>query len=373
MRSRSNSSNSSTSSVESSNEPQRQQPHRRLRKNFPAKWLIPLIVAVTFPQVLVQIIVSVFFPRELEVGLNSDETAGRYECGYNQIHLLDLPGPLILFVTMLITLLEAYKARELPALFSETSCVSAALMTIVGVTLLAVVVVASTHIEMGSPDLQYLMQVLIVVNFALNLSVRVLVPKFRLIWNGEKIVVSQVMADHVKQRKSQISNRSHVEVPSRIGSTASGADADTDDQNVKRYFEHSLPNCVPIQIETEDFKDDRDNSLTQPMISDPPYTDYIVTMGMDAPDEKPNRSREHKAVPHSKPATESKKTDTIHLQSGCAPPRELTVNIIQLHRQVAKVNDRILSGLVVSEEDWISLRKNVSETQRLMRHMSYNE
>jgi hypothetical protein len=67
----------------------------------------------------------------------------------------------------------------------------------------ASLVVATTHIEMDSPDLQYLMQVLIVVNFALNLSVRVLVPKFRMIWKGEKIVVSQILADHVKGQPAQ--------------------------------------------------------------------------------------------------------------------------------------------------------------------------
>jgi hypothetical protein len=419
----------SSSSIDSSDEPPRRQSQWKLRKNFPAKWLIPMIAAVTFPQVLAQIIVSVLFPRELEVGLNADETAGRYECGYNQIHLLDLAGPLILIITMLITLSEAYKARDLPALFSETSCVSAALITIVGVTLVASLVVATTHIEMDSPDLQYLMQVLIVVNFALNLSVRVLVPKFRMIWKGEKIVVSQILADHVKQRNSQISNRSHVSNPSQIsnrsqasngsrshgdgsskmGSLVSVADAESEEHKSdvdveltrrpvfdsiylesedfkdERDGEHSQPMSLePVQTESKDFKDELVAKASQPMNSEAnrmegggglggPYTDYIVSMGMDAPDVKPHRKGDQELlVQKSNPARrESKKVERLRLQSGCAPPQELTVNVVQLHRQVAKVNDRILSGLVVSEEDWLALRKHVCETQRLMKHMKY--
>jgi hypothetical protein len=92
-------------------------------------------------------------------------------------------------------------------------------------------------------------------------------------------------------------------------------------------------------------------------VIDDPYSDYVISMGMDAPDVKPSISREHK----SRHTIQAQKVETLRLRTGCAPPRELTVNIVQLHRQVAKVNDRILSGLVVSEEDWISLRKNVSD------------
>ena len=102
-----------------------------------------------------------------------------------------------------------------------------------------------------------------------------------------------------------------------------------------------------------------------------PYTDYVVSMGLDAPDVKPKRLGEQTLVHLSKPARDSKKVEWIRLQSGCAPPRALTVNIVQLHREVTNVNDRILSGLVVSEQEWIALRKQVIETQHLMRNMNY--
>jgi hypothetical protein len=63
--------------------------------------------------------------------------------------------------------------------------------------------------------------------------------------------------------------------------------------------------------------------------------------------------------------------ESLVIENGYAPPQNLTVNIVHLNREVAHINERVLSGLVVAKKDWVALRRQIQETQYLLEDMEF--
>jgi hypothetical protein len=336
---------------------------RRLQRKFSAAWLWFVIIGVTLPQVLLQIFSASFLPRYLDTSLNDDESLGRYTCGAQDENLENLQvfgTILVLSLTLATAIYQAYKSRNLPAIFNEAASVSIALVTTLGISTLAITLIMATDQPMSSPAVQYLMLVAIVLNFCLNVVVRLVLPKLRLIWKGEKVVVSTILTDHRKKQRAR-SNMPSTTVPLATTPNAlvgiiSSIDDQLNDTEIERKGKGSKNSAIGCTAESEEMKV-------------PESIDEDDVLGSNSLNSKGINCGQQEGRASRKPQDDM--NECIAITNGYAPPSNLTVNVLHLHREVAHINERVLSALVVSKKDWVSFRRQIRETQRLLEDVEF--
>jgi len=62
----------------------------------------------------------------------------------------------------------------------------------------------------GDPNVTYMIEMMLVLFITLNVSVRLTLPKLRLIWRGEKVVVSQILQDHRRKIVAKSTNQTNI-------------------------------------------------------------------------------------------------------------------------------------------------------------------
>lgn len=174
-----------------------------LRQTFSATRLWMFITLITLPMVIVEIVGLTIYNHELELMLNEEESVGRYECGNKAEQIYQLAAPGVVLITLFFVLFEAHRSRHLPALFNEAMSVSAAAVLSLFVSVLGFAVIIVTDSPEASPDVAYLMELIIISTLSLNLSLRLVVPKLLLVWRGEKVVISKILSDHRRSQQSQ--------------------------------------------------------------------------------------------------------------------------------------------------------------------------
>jgi hypothetical protein len=73
------------------------------------------------------------------------------------------------------------------------------------VPLVGLALIIDTKDPDASPDIPYPMQVIIIVNCAASLTVQLVKFKLRLIWRGEKVVISRLLAEQRSKSASESS------------------------------------------------------------------------------------------------------------------------------------------------------------------------
>jgi hypothetical protein len=337
-----------------------------LRRKFPETWLWFVIIGVTLPQVLLQIFSSSFLPRYLNISLNDDGSLGRYACGTQDGNLENVQvfgTILVLTLTLVAAIYEAYKSRNLPALFNEAASVSIALITTLGLSTLAFTLIMATNQPTSSPAVQYLMLVAIVLNFCLNVVLRLVVPKLRLIWKGEKVVMSTMLTEHRKQqRERKIITSTNIGIPHGTTNVSVGIVSSIDDQwkdaEIELKGEGGKNSAICSSIaESEEMK-----------IPEPVDQDDAV-LGSESLNLGDIQRGRKEGLAGRKPQNDM--NESLVIENGYAPPQNLTVNIVHLNREVAHINERVLSGLVVAKKDWVALRRQIQETQYLLEDMEF--
>jgi len=314
-----------------------------VRKSFGVKWLWIYIIGITLPQVIAQIVGIVVFPSSRRLVLNEDETIGRYECRGDRAASFALACIGITFVTLLATVWQAYRSRRLPGLFNEAASVSVALLVTLIVSVFAFTLFVSANDPTSMPDVPFLMMAVIVLVLPLCLSVRLVFPKLKLVWKGEKIVVSKLMAEHrEKKRRKTGKGKENTTVGHTSISVVSRPPSSTEQEDVEsRGTEKSRGGTHPTGL-------DESVHGSEPSTFDIlPFRRCSVGVG-----QRLGRG--------------------VRILEGEAPPSDVGASMIDLQNAVVRINERLLSGLTVATNEWVELKDLLDESKNLLDSASFS-
>ena len=109
----------------------------------------------------------------------------------------------VLLFTIFLCLFEAQRSRRLPGLFNEAESVSFALMSSLLIGGLGFAVILVSGDATADPNTPYIMEVILVAYIATVLVIRLTVPKLRLIFNGEQVVIANLLSEHRKSKQGK--------------------------------------------------------------------------------------------------------------------------------------------------------------------------
>lgn len=217
-----------------------------------SQFQLAYVVAIfAFPQVIIQIMALIFQPRELYIELNDYESIGRATCssgmsaGTNLIYY----GYLTFLLLVVILLVMAHSSRKLPSLFNETGVIYDSTFLSVILLLLGGAVIALTDTPTASPDVEYMISIVLVLSLTLNSGMRIMLPKLKRVWKNETVIVSKLVTDHHRKARERRESTAVMGVSgfdpsdSRVQHSFNGGDYDLSQSNgllPRNYHSNSM-------------------------------------------------------------------------------------------------------------------------------------
>jgi hypothetical protein len=329
--------------------PRRRRP-KNLRKQI-TNWQLGLVVSLfTLPQVIIQVLSITLQPQSLTIKYNEDESQGRATCdnGYDMKSSLRDYGFWTLLLLMVLLLFMAQTTSQLPSLFNETKVIyESALFSIVLLALGLGVIVVTDDPE-TTPSITYLVAVVWTLSVALNTSLRIMMPKLRMVWRNEKVVVSKLVSDHAKsirEEDSRFEGASSFVTVSGMSSTYSSV-------RMSGIPSNSLVSVNESDDNYDNVKPATSTADTEKMESSPGGSAEFT----QPPSPPGNGNSKHRAKAR-------KPTPSNRILIKCDEPtsRRLLLKMVDLQAQLSAINSRIMSGVAVSEEEWNTVRTSSSK------------
>lgn len=343
-----------------------------IRQQFTARRLWIVIAVITSPLVILEAVGMAVFQPELTLHMNAEQSTGRYECGTNESHVYFLSSTAILLFTIFLCLFEAQRSRRLPGLFNEAESVSFALMSSLLIGGLGFAVILVSGDATADPNTPYIMEVIVVVYIATILVVRLTVPKLRLIFNGEQVVIANLLSEHRKSRQGktestesngisgikeslQVSDRSTFKGVSGVsdsfqssGKRESVDSLETGERNESFTLDTTLSHAIPSISETEKSVH-FDESASKKVKFDSP----LNNASSNTPEES------------------SRTKDPLIIREGQEPPDRLMFRVLTHSNVMSRINERMLSGLLVNRDDWEKMKSSLDELHGLLDGVEY--
>eukprot|EP00978_Attheya_sp_CCMP212_P041914 scaffold246881_cov61-Attheya_sp.AAC.1 len=314
-------------------------------------------------KVIIQTLLLTLGQREYGLLKNEEKTKGREICiagdePYNRVWWY---LGLAYFAAMcLVMIAMAWRARGLPSLLNEAKTIFDALVTTAFVVMVGIFMIVLTQDPEISPEIEYLAKVLMVLSFTLNLSVRIVLPKLKLAWTGERIIVNKLVG--------LSSQGSH---DKKSSNTSSGISYYTQSSSPME----SMVSQTEDTLKTAGSSDNLEESLTTSPGESPLSEDDQKKPSEDAQDSKnglgDNEGEKRKCVTWKEGSNAAidvdgvidKKKNKHHvmvIQKGEPVPRKLLLEMIQTADVLKKVNQRVISGFECDDEDWERARSAAS-------------
>ena len=176
-----------------------------VRRTISSRQLARVVSLFTLPQVIMQIVGGSLHPDEATIDFNENESIGRQICESR----IDNPwrdfrtySVILLLLLFIILLVVSYACRKLPSLLNETSSISNSTIESLVALVIGFAIIAITESPSSSPDIAYLVSVLMVLTLTLNSTWRIMLPKLRMVWRGENVVISKLVSDS-RQRQTE--------------------------------------------------------------------------------------------------------------------------------------------------------------------------
>jgi hypothetical protein len=365
------------------------QKSKTLRKQISPLKLGLVVSLFTLPQVVIQVLSLTLQPQSLMIQFNDDQSQGRVMCdsGVDMKANLRDYGFWVFLLLVVLLLFMAQATSQLPSLFNESKVIyESAVFTIV-LLLLGMGIIIVVDDPGTSPAVGYLVCVVWTLSIALSTSLRIMLPKLRMVWRNEKVVISTLVSDHAKSVRQEDerylnsrSNRascivsgltSQERVPSAFNisgnSTAHSnsqevADAMVSDIDID--YEHS--NTSALDVHDDELVERREPTSagdTENMESSPDSSAEFPRP--QAPPESPGRPKPRNEVSFKRrlnalPSQRRYLSNRILVKCDEPPARRLVLKMVDLQEQLVAVNDRIMSGVVVSEDEWTTLRQSAN-------------
>jgi hypothetical protein len=277
---------------------------KTLRKEFSSWQLAKVVALFTLPQVIIQVLSVTLQPQHRVIDFNENESIGRTTCDSGE----ETRGSLLYygiyaFLLLVVALLfMAQATRQLPKLFNETQVIfDCAVLLILGIG-----IIIATNDPTASPAVEYMVYVVLALSVSLNMSLRIMIPKLRMVWRSEKVLISKVVSDH----KSSVQRSDEV-------------------YKVAEDF-----------LESEDVEDGRQTE------------DFTITEGESSPETLVTQPQDSS---QGRPKRRSSSCIVVKIDE--TPARQLVLQMVDLQEELSSTTERIMSGLKVSEEEWMAVRR----------------
>lgn len=385
---------------------------RNIRKEVHNSKVVIIVAICTLPQILLQVLGLILQPMVKSVDYNEDETVGRCVCddGVDAKKSIELYSFCVLGLLVLILLIMAHVARQLPSLLNESRVIYDSTLTSVLLTILGLGVIAVTESPTTSPDVSYMVQIILVLSITLNSSLRIMLPKLKMVWSGRLILVSKLVSDqrqmlessHLTDKNSLMHNVTGINptsttvsvsgalvsprnssgcelsssdlkppkatttateldyVPTSLTSsvkrtdrewTVDGTEADKNDSSASSKMSQDLWMQTADDSERGNDNVDTAKAAVQPV--EPPGR------ATSAPSRLPQtRFRDENDQPKSEAIFGNKKSV---LKEGETPSKTLTMKMLDLQQELDLVTEHIMSGLSVDRAEWEKVRKQTEE------------
>ena len=134
---------------------------------------------------------------EHEIEFNDDKSKGRTicSCGHSTGASIAFYSYIYFGVTIILLLIMAQATSRFPSLFNETHVIFGSTVTTVVIVALGAGVILVTNDPTTSPAVEYIVKVFVCLSITLQTSYRIMIPKLRMIWNGENVIVSKLVSD----------------------------------------------------------------------------------------------------------------------------------------------------------------------------------
>jgi hypothetical protein len=276
------------------------------------------------------------------------------------------------FLLLVFSLLfMAHTASQLPSLFNETRVIYESALFSIVLLLLGLGVVYVADDPTTSPAAGYMVYVFSALSIAANTSLRIMLPKLRMVWRDEKVVVSKLVSDHAKHvREEDERFTTKTQTPGIV----SGLTPPERKPSAATNTTHSTADSISPEVADEmasNFDEGYDHSHTS--VLDVDHGDLVNTSSPDSSTQYQQRleliRRSGRPAPghediyrklNSFPSKGSV-SNTIMIQCDETPARGLVLKMVDLQEQLLAVNGRIMSGIAVSEEEWIAVRELTSK------------
>jgi hypothetical protein len=362
----------------------RQQSAKHLRKQI-RHWQLALVVALfTLPQAVIQVLAIVLQPQSFSTEFNDDESQGHVTCdsAFDMKSSLRDYGFWIFLLLVFSLLCMAHTTSQLPSLFNESKDIYEAALFSVVLLILGLGVIVVTDDPGTSPAVRYLVSVVLTLSIAANTSLRIMLPKLQMVWRNEKVVVSQLVSDHAKIVREKDARHAKCGDTNCIVTGLAPHECAPSTSTIN-FTAHS--NSIEVADEMErdcdkdfdlshttvsDFDPDgpvdvkHSNSATSVMKDSSPNSSSDVARPSVAPMSPLESTRRPTPVNDdsfkkklaSLPSRRRSLSSKILVQSDETPARRLVLKMVDLQEELTAVNNRIMSGVAVSEEEWTSVR-----------------
>jgi hypothetical protein len=314
------------SAVGSKIKPRKQTP-KNLRKKI-SSWQLALVAALlTLPQAFLQILAIVLQPESVSIELNEDESQGRVMCdpGFDMKSSLRDYGLWMFLLLVFSLLFMAHATSQLPSLFNESKVIYESTLFSVVLLVLGFGVIAVTDDPTASPAVSYLVSVFSTLSVAANTSLRIMLPKLRMVWRNEKVVVSKLVSDHAKHVREEDARY-----------------ANSGDELADEIYA-----APATAVGKDSYRKSSSTEFTTPSV---PEMSPPGSSGM------PLNAESFKRRLHALPSQRWPLSNKIMVQCDKTPARRLVLKMVHLQEKLMAVNNHIISGVQVSEEEWMSVR-----------------
>jgi hypothetical protein len=179
----------------------RKTPQKRIRIVISEGQLARVICLFVLPQLLCQVLILSRLKND-DVIVPDSNGGGTLSCRYSYFNSnLELSSLVVLLILFVIMVILARTSKDMPSLFNETQAFMDVAVLSFLIFAISGIVLLSTLDDEVSPNISYLVRSLASVSMAVNTSVKILLPKLLVVWRGDIIVVTKLIADHHKTRK----------------------------------------------------------------------------------------------------------------------------------------------------------------------------
>jgi hypothetical protein len=386
---------------------------RNFRKVVSPAKVVWIVLICTIPQVILQVISWNLQPHSKVVVYNEDQSIGRCICddGMDSVHSIQNYSYYLLLLLVLCLLLMAHVSRKLPSLLNESTVIYDTTLVSVLLGVLGFGVNAATAGPTTSPDVAYMIRIFVVLSITLNSALRIMVPKLRMVWSNQVILVSQLVADQKQALRhstsassaSYMPNVTGLEDPTHSfclhdshGSTESGRNSRKTGEKYSRTsddFPYSgtdssvhHPGEASTTEHNSDGVEELDVEKGAALTGTQSQNVWLENVeGANASDEeKASRKRFEitRRVTFHQSKQDAPKTDDGQQKStdpelfvvrqGETPCKTLVLKMVDLKDELDHVTNQVMSGLNVEPKDWKAVRKRTQRLGALFEKMEFD-
>jgi 7 transmembrane sweet-taste receptor of 3 GCPR len=404
-----------------------------LRREVSASTMAWLVLACTAPQVVLLALSWVLQPQDKDIEYNDDQSIGRSICMSDATASRSLVRySMYVLLLLVMTLLGmAHVSRKLPSLLNESAVIYETTLVSVLMMIVSMGIQSITDNPTTSPDVAYIINIVLVLSITLNATLRIMIPKLHLIWTGQQVLVSQLVSDH-KQRlrqsedfKGGSSQMYNVSGLIMGPSSASQLHHDDEDEDLlagasgnlrgsSRHLtvsstisDHATPPSPSSTTKHDDDDGDKGDleegglkqqDTSNSVSSQEVWLNAVEKDGSQRLDDDNEMmmiiQQEHQTLPalsQAPPKTSSrvcfadgemKKVTSkgaaaaaakrkVIIRQGQAPSKQLVIRMVDLHHELDRVNNRVMSGMNVEPDDWNLVRELTTRLEGMFANVEF--